>query len=141
MIPIVGFLPPTDPRVIATVEAVQRELTTDGLVNRYDTAASGDGVGGEEGAFLLCSFWLVDSLALMGRNDEATELYERLLGLRNDVGLLAEEYDPVGRRQLGNVPQAFSHVALASSGITLCPTHRGPSERRCADEPPYHPPS
>ena len=115
-----------------TVEAVQRELTIDGLVRRYrvtDTA-TGDGVGGEEGTFLLCSFWLVDSLALMGRHDEATELFERLLGLRNDVGLLAEEYEPRSGRQLGNFPQAFSHVGLASSAITLCPGHVGPSEQR-----------
>lgn len=131
MIPIVGFLPPDDPRVVATVDAVQRHLTVDGLVQRYSVGDSGDGVGGEEGTFLLCSFWLVDCLALLGRNDEATELFERLLALRNDVGLLAEEYDPASGRQLGNFPQAFSHVGLASSAIMLCPDHRGPSEQRC----------
>jgi GH15 family glucan-1,4-alpha-glucosidase len=132
MIPLVGFLPSTDPRVIATVEAVEQELTVDGLVQRYDPGESSDGVGGEEGAFLLCSFWLVDCLALIGRHDDAVVLYERLLGLRNDLGLLAEEFDPVAGRQLGNYPQAFSHVALVSSAITLCPAHTGPSEHRCA---------
>ncbi len=134
MIPLVGFLPATDPRVVATVEAIQRELTVDGLVMRYQVdgagGGGGDGVGGEEGAFLLCSFWLVDSLALMGRHGEATALYERLLNLRNDVGLLSEEYDPVGRRQLGNFPQAFSHIAIASSAMTLCTDNVGPSEER-----------
>jgi GH15 family glucan-1,4-alpha-glucosidase len=130
LIPLVGFLPAGDPRVVATVEAIQRELTTDGLVTRYQVSDADDGVGGEEGAFLLCSFWLVDCLALMGRRDQATALYERLLGLRNDVGLLAEEYDPVAGQQLGNFPQAFSHVAIASSAMTLCPDHVGPSEER-----------
>jgi len=130
MIPLVGFLPPDDPRVVATVEAIQRELTTDGLVMRYQADDTGDGVGGEEGAFLLCSFWLVDGLALMGRRDEANLLYQRLLGLRNDVGLLAEEYDPVAGRQLGNLPQAFSHVAIASSAMMLCPATVGPTEER-----------
>ena len=131
MIPLVGFLPATDPRVVATVEAIQRELTVDGLVMRYQVDGAGDdGVGGEEGAFLLCSFWLVDALALIGRGGEATALYERLLSLRNDVGLLSEEYDPVGGRQLGNFPQAFSHIAIAGTAMTLCPNHVGPSEQR-----------
>ncbi len=132
MIPLVGFLPATDPRVVATVDAIQRELTVDGLVMRYqvDDGRGGDGVGGEEGAFLLCSFWLVDALALTGRRGEATELFERLLGLRNDVGLLAEEYDPIAGRQLGNFPQAFSHIAIAGTAMTLCPDNVGPSEER-----------
>jgi GH15 family glucan-1,4-alpha-glucosidase len=130
MIPLVGFLPPDDPRVVATVDAIQKELTVDGLVNRYQVDDGDDGVGGEEGAFLLCSFWLVDALALMGRHHQATALYERLLDLRNDVGLLAEEYDPIADRQLGNFPQAFSHVALASSAVNLCADHVGPSEER-----------
>ncbi len=132
-IPLVGFLPADDPRVVATVEAIQRELTDHGLVRRYlvDELAD-DGVGGEEGTFLLYSFWLVDCLALMGRHDEATQLFEQLLSLRNDVGLLAEQYDPRGGRQLGNFPQAFSHIALASSAITLCPAHTGPSEHRAS---------
>ncbi len=134
MIPLVGFLPATDRRVVATVEAIQRELTVDGFVMRYqvedDGDGDGDGVGGKEGAFLLCSFWLVDCLALMGRHAEATALYERLLGLRNDVGLLSEEYDAAGGRQLGNFPQAFSHIAIAGSAMTLCPDNVGPSETR-----------
>lgn len=130
IIPLVGFLPPDDPRVVATIEAIQRDLTVDGLVQRYRVDDSGDGVGGEEGTFLLCSFWLVDALAILGRHAEATQLYERLLTLRNDVGLLAEEYDPRSARQLGNFPQAFSHVGLAGSAITLCPAHTGPSECR-----------
>ncbi len=133
MIPLVGFLPANDPRVVATVDAVQRELTVDGLVMRYQVdEQAGDGVGGDEGAFLLCSFWLVDSLALMGRRAEATSLYERLLSLRNDVGLLSEEYDPVAGRQLGNFPQAFSHIAIASSAMALCTRNVGPSETRSA---------
>lgn len=130
MIPLVGFLPAHDPRVLATVDAIQRELTSDGFIHRYSVDASDDGVGGQEGAFLLCSFWLVDCLALMGRREEATNLFQRLLALRNDVGLLAEEYDPVSGQMLGNYPQAFSHVALASSAVTLCPQNIGPSEQR-----------
>ena len=121
--------------VVATVEAIQRELTVDGLVRRYQVDDAGDGVGGEEGAFLLCSFWLVDSLALMGRHEEATALYERLLGLRNDVGLLAEEFDLVAGQQLGNFPQAFSHIVIASSAMTLCRRNVGPSEERARANP------
>lgn len=132
MISLVGFLPPNDPRVVATVEAIQRELTNDGLVMRCQADDTGDGVGGEEGAFLLCSFWLVDSLALMGRHDEANLLYQRLLSLRNDVGLLAEEYDPVAGQQLGNFPQAFSHIAIASSAMMLCPDYVSPNEERAS---------
>lgn len=135
MIPLVGFLPASDPRVVATVEAIQRELTVDGLVQRYQAGSGSDGVGGEEGAFLLCSFWLVDCLALMGRRAEATEMFERLLSLRNDVGLLAEEYDPVAKRQLGNFPQAFSHVAIVGSAVTLCPLTKGMVEARNEVEP------
>lgn len=135
MIPLVGFLPATDPRVVATVDAIQRELTVDGLVMRYQVdgpndGIGGDGVGGQEGAFLLCSFWLVDSLALMGRRAEANALYQRLLSLRNDVGLLSEEYDPIAGRQLGNFPQAFSHIAIATSAMALCTRNVGPSEQR-----------
>jgi GH15 family glucan-1,4-alpha-glucosidase len=119
MIPLVGFLPVSDPRVRGTVEAVERHLTVDGLVLRYDSAATDDGLPPGEGAFLACSFWLVDNLALLGRLDDARRLFERLLDLRNDVGLLAEEYDPRAGRQVGNFPQAFSHVALVDSALNL----------------------
>ncbi len=112
MIPLVGFLPATDERVRNTVDAIQRELVVDGYVRRYRTREDLDGLPPGEGAFLLTTFWLADVLALMGRSDEARELFERLLALRNDVGLLAEEYDPRTGRLLGNFPQAFSHTAL-----------------------------
>ncbi|GAA2254215.1 glycoside hydrolase family 15 protein [Streptomyces amakusaensis] len=123
LIPVVGFLPPGDPRVTGTVEAVRRELSTpDGFVLRYPTAGPGagvDGLAGEEGAFLACSFWMADALALTGRPDEARELFEKLLALRNDVGLLAEEWGPQRRRQVGNFPQGFSHWALVDSAVAL----------------------
>ena len=119
LIPITGFLPATDPRAVATVDAVQRELTVGGLVQRYRTRESMDGLPPGEGVFLACSFWLVDILVMQGRGDEARALFERLLGLANDVGLLAEEYDPMAKRHLGNFPQAFSHVALVNSAMNL----------------------
>jgi GH15 family glucan-1,4-alpha-glucosidase len=115
----VGFLSPTDPRVLGTISAIQDELTDDGLVKRYDTSGSDDGLSGGEGLFLACSFWLVDALHLAGRTTEATELFERLLTLRNDVGLLSEEWDPHTGRQLGNTPQAFSHFPLVTSALQL----------------------
>ena len=115
----VGFLPPDDPRVAGTVAAVQRELTRDGFVLRYRTGATDDGLPGGEGVFLACSFWLVDALFGLGRRDEARTLFERLLDLRNDVGLLSEEWDPVAGRQLGNTPQAFSHFPLVTSALAL----------------------
>jgi GH15 family glucan-1,4-alpha-glucosidase len=119
MIPLVGFLPPEDPRVRGTVEAIQRELCHGGFVHRYDTRRVGDGLPPGEGAFLACSFWLADNLMLMGRNDEARELFERLLGLCNDVGLLSEQYDVERRRLVGNFPQAFSHLALIATAQSL----------------------
>jgi GH15 family glucan-1,4-alpha-glucosidase len=121
LIPRFGFLPPDDPRVVGTVDAVREALGHDGFVRRYDTAADTpvDGLPGDEGAFLACSFWLVDALHLTGRTKEAKVLFERLVGLANDVGLLAEEYDPVADRQLGNFPQAFSHIGLVSSALAL----------------------
>lgn len=120
LIPRVGFLPPDDPRVIGTVDAVRAELGSSGLVRRYSTAGSTvDGLPGDEGAFLACSFWLTDALHMTGRREEARALFERLLAVRNDVGLLAEEYDPLAGRQLGNFPQAFSHVGLVNSALTL----------------------
>ncbi|MFI6966109.1 glycoside hydrolase family 15 protein [Streptomyces sp. NPDC050149] len=115
-----GFLPPDDPRVTGTVDAVRDELGSDGLVRRYSTdSTSVDGLPGGEGAFLACSFWLADALRMTGRTDEATALFERLLALRNDVGLLAEEYDTAAMRQLGNFPQAFSHIGLVGTAVAL----------------------
>jgi len=120
LIPAVGFLPVDDDRVIGTVETVERELTEDGFVYRYSTAeGSVDGLAGREGVFLACSFWLVDALAMIGRMGDARSLFERLLSLANDVGLYAEEYDPRDRRQLGNFPQAFTHLALVNSAALL----------------------
>ncbi|MGF1340194.1 glycoside hydrolase family 15 protein [Streptomyces flavovirens] len=115
-----GFLPTDDPRVVGTVDAVRAELASDGLVRRYSTeGASVDGLPGEEGAFVVCSFWLVDALLRTGRKQEAEELFDELLSLRNDVGLLAEEYDTAAGRQLGNFPQAFSHIGLVNSAVDL----------------------
>jgi GH15 family glucan-1,4-alpha-glucosidase len=121
LMPAVGFLPATDERFVSTVEAIRRELTVDGLVLRYRPQLDGgvDGIAAAEGVFLPCSFWLADALALMGRVEEARELFERLLDLRNDVGLLSEEYDAVHGRQLGNVPQAFTHLALVNTAYIL----------------------
>ncbi|MFD9878762.1 glycoside hydrolase family 15 protein [[Kitasatospora] papulosa] len=123
LIPQMGFLPPDDKRVIGTVEAIQRELSTeDGFVLRYPTEgddAGVDGLEGDEGAFLACSFWLADDLAMIGRVDEARRLFEKLLSLRNDLGLLAEEWDSRLQRQVGNFPQAFSHVPLIDTALRL----------------------
>ncbi len=119
LIPRVGFLPATDPRVLGTITAVRRELSEDGLVRRYQTTQTDDGVKGGEGLFIACSFWLVDALHAAGQRQDATDLFERLLLLRNDVGLLSEEWDPAARRQLGNIPQAFSHFALVISALQL----------------------
>jgi GH15 family glucan-1,4-alpha-glucosidase len=122
LIPLLGFLPPHDPRVIGTVNAIERDLTHDGLVKRYHTEEVVDGLPPGEGTFLACSFWLVDNLALQNRYDEAHAMFGRLVGLANDVGLLSEEYDTVAKRQVGNFPQAFSHVALINSARNLCET-------------------
>ncbi len=119
VLPLVGFLPPSDPRIIGTLEAVQRVLMDEGLLQRYDTASRVDGLHPGEGRFLICSFWLVDNLTQQGRHREALELFERLLSLRNDVGLLSEEYDPVAKRMVGNFPQALSHVAMINSAQNL----------------------
>ncbi|MFN2566001.1 MAG: glycoside hydrolase family 15 protein [Gemmatimonadaceae bacterium] len=133
---LVGFLPAQDTRVRGTVEAIERRLTSDGFVYRYDTELTDDGLPPGEGAFLACSFWFADNLALLGRVDDARRLFERLLALRNDVGLLAEEYDPRTRRQLGNFPQAFSHVALIDTALNLsrtpAPHGKRPAEQRAA---------
>ena len=119
LLPLVGFLPPGDARVRGTVEAIERRLMVDGLVLRYDTSGTDDGLPAGEGAFLACSFWLADALVLLGRKADARRLFERLLALRNDVGLLAEEYDPRLKRQVGNFPQAFSHLALVDTAMNL----------------------
>jgi GH15 family glucan-1,4-alpha-glucosidase len=119
VIPLTGFLPAGDPRVIGTVAAIERELVSDGLVRRYHTSETADGLPPGEGAFLACSFWLADNYCLQGRRAEARELFDRLLSLRNDVGLLSEEYDTQARRMLGNFPQAFSHVSLVDTAYNL----------------------
>jgi GH15 family glucan-1,4-alpha-glucosidase len=129
LFPTVGFLPPTDPRVRSTVAAIERDLLRDGFVLRYDTAVAADGLPPREGAFLACSFWLVDALVMLGRINDARTLFERLLGLRNDVGLLSEEYDPEARRLVGNFPQAFSHIALINSAHNLTRKQK-PAEQR-----------
>lgn len=131
LIPQLGFLPAKDPRVVKTIDAIQRELVQDGLVNRYRTEAVGvDGLPPGEGVFLPCSFWLADALAMIDRQEEAEELFERLLSLRNDVGLLSEEYDPHARRLLGNFPQAFSHIALVDTASNLCRLPSAPGKHR-----------
>lgn len=135
MMPLVGFLPHDDPRMVGTVAAIQQRLVDDGFVKRYDTAETDDGLPPQEGVFLACSFWLVDNLVLQGRPDEATALFERLLDLRNDVGLLAEEYDTGARRQVGNFPQAFSHIALINSALNLTRA-AGPTRQRAKDQAP-----
>lgn len=129
LIPVLGFLPPDDTRVLGTIAAIERTLVRDGLVHRYNTHATDDGLPPGEGAFLACSFWLVDAYAMCGRTQEAVALFERLLTLCNDVGLLAEEYDPAGGRMLGNFPQAFSHLSLVGSAFNLS-QHRRPAKQR-----------
>jgi GH15 family glucan-1,4-alpha-glucosidase len=119
LMPLVGFLPGNDPRVQGTVEAIRRELMPDGLVLRYDTSRTQDGLPPGEGVFLACSFWMVSSLMAVGRKEEAGKLFERLLSLTNDLGLLSEEYDIAGKRLVGNFPQAFSHIALVNAAFDL----------------------
>jgi GH15 family glucan-1,4-alpha-glucosidase len=119
LMPVVGFLPGSDERVIATVEAIERELMPDGLVLRYDTSKVNDGLPKGEGVFLACSFWMVSSLKAIGREKDARRLFERLLKLRNSVGLLSEEYDVKRKRMVGNFPQAFSHIALVNAAFDL----------------------
>jgi GH15 family glucan-1,4-alpha-glucosidase len=130
MIPLVGFLPSSDARVQGTISAIQSRLMSDGFVMRYDTGSHVDGLPGGEGAFLPCTCWLADCLALQGRTDEARELFERVLAVRNDLGLLSEEYDPARRRMVGNFPQAFSHVSLIGTARNLTSGEIGPAERR-----------
>jgi GH15 family glucan-1,4-alpha-glucosidase len=137
MIPLVGFLPAADPRVAGTVDAIQRELCEDGFVLRYpidEAVAEVDGLPPGEGAFLPCTFWLADCLSLLGRRDEARRTFEKLLALRNDLGLLSEEYDTVGKRLVGNFPQAFTHVGLVNTAYNLTKAG-GPAETRCETGP------
>jgi GH15 family glucan-1,4-alpha-glucosidase len=129
MLPAIGFLPPDDPRILGTVKAIERDLMVDGFVLRYDSDRSDDGLPPGEGAFLACSFWLVDAYLMTGRQDEAVKLFERLIGLCNDVGLLSEQYDPRDRRLIGNFPQALSHLALVNSASNLA-HDRKPAEQR-----------
>ena len=129
LIPITGFLPANDARVVSTVEAIRRDLAVDGFVRRYRTRESLDGLPPGEGVFLACSFWLADCLCMLGRRQEARALFERLTRLANDVGLLAEEYEPASRRFLGNFPQAFSHIALVNTALNLGEPQK-PAEQR-----------
>jgi GH15 family glucan-1,4-alpha-glucosidase len=115
----VGFLPPDDPAYVGTVEAIERELLVDGFAQRYRTEQTDDGLRGGEAAFLACSFWLADAYTMIGRQDDATRLFDRLLSVRNDLGLLSEEYDPRSRRLAGNFPQAFSHIGLVNTAFNL----------------------
>ena len=124
-LPLVGFLPATDERVSGTIDAVSRELGRDGFVSRYSTADTDDGLSGDEGQFLACSFWLVSALAMNGRVDDARALFERLVGLANDLGLLAEEYDVARQRQVGNFPQAFSHLTLILAARAISAAEAG----------------
>jgi GH15 family glucan-1,4-alpha-glucosidase len=119
LMPLVGFLPADDSRVRSTVDAIQRELMPDGLVLRYDTSRVSDGLPPGEGVFLACSFWMVSALKVVGREEEAAKLFERLLALTNDLGLLSEEYDIHEKRLVGNYPQAFSHIALVNAAFDL----------------------
>jgi GH15 family glucan-1,4-alpha-glucosidase len=131
----VGFLPVTDERMAATIQAVQDDLVVDGFVRRYRTESAPDGLASQEGTFLLCSFWLVDCLVLQGRMERARMLFDRLCDLRNDLGLLSEEYEPSRGRMVGNFPQAFSHIALATAATTIERAGRWAGVQRGATEP------
>ena len=135
MLATVGFLPATDPRIRGTVDFIQRQLMDNGLLQRYPSSRGVDGMPPGEGCFLPCTFWLVNNLALLGRLREARELWERLLDLRNDVGLLPEEYDPTARRFLGNFPQAFTHVSLLNAASYLAPDRSLQSVRLAGPSP------
>jgi GH15 family glucan-1,4-alpha-glucosidase len=129
-----GFLRPEDPRVRGTVEAIERELMYDGFVLRYSTRPGLDGLPSGEGAFLACSFWLANSLSLIGRHNDAVRLFERLLAVRNDLGLLSEEYDPRLKRLLGNFPQAFSHIEIINTAAHLSEIESASAVRGDPDE-------
>jgi len=132
LLPAVGFIPAQDPRMSATIAAIEHRLMRDGLVMRYDTGKSDDGLPPGEGMFLACSFWLVDAYILLGKIDRANALFERLIMLCNDVGLLSEEYDFQAKRMVGNFPQAFSHLALVNSACNLS-EYKGPAEHRAEE--------
>jgi GH15 family glucan-1,4-alpha-glucosidase len=131
MVPLVGFLPASDPRVIGTVQAIERHLMWNGFVRRYDTKEHIDGLPPSEGVFVACSYWLADNYELQGRHDDARRLFVRLLDVQNDLGLMSEEYDPDVPTHLGNFPQAFSHVMLINTARNLARDH-GPAEERKA---------
>jgi GH15 family glucan-1,4-alpha-glucosidase len=144
LIPVVGFLPAGDGRVSGTVSQIEKRLVRDGFVERYDSETKVDGLKGREGVFLACSFWLADHYILQGQHEKARQLFDRLLGLRNDVGLLSEEYDPQGKRLVGNFPQAFSHVYLVNTALNLTRARkpaeqRGDGDGRSPSRPPTHP--
>ncbi|APH54616.1 Glucoamylase [Granulibacter bethesdensis] len=128
VLPLIGFLPATDPRMVGTVAAIEQNLLKDGFVYRYNTEEGTDGLPGDEGAFLVCTFWLADNYVLQGRHDEATRMLERLLAIQSDLGLFAEEYDPHRKRQVGNFPQAFSHVGLIATILNIA--DGGPAYQR-----------
>jgi len=127
--PLLGFLPAKDPRMLGTVKAIEEHLMEDGFVGRYTLDPKVDGLPHGEGKFLACTFWLADNYVLQGRRGDAIQLFERLLAIRNDVGLLAEEYDPAAKRQLGNFPQAFSHVGLVNTAFNLTHGFQRPGSR------------
>jgi len=131
LLPLVGFLPPDDPRVVGTVRAVERELMVDGFVRRYtQPSAQTDGLPPGEGAFYACGFWLADNYVLQKRRADARALFERLIGTANDVGLLSEEYDPHAKRLVGNFPQAFSHVGMVNTAYNLASESKPADQRR-----------
>jgi len=129
MLPAIGFLPPKDPRIVGTIARIEDRLLRHGFVQRYDTAISEDGLPAGEGVFLACSFWLADAYLMLGRREDALKLFERMLSLCNDVGLLSEEYEPRTKQLVGNFPQAFSHLALVNTASNLS-HHRKPAEQR-----------
>jgi GH15 family glucan-1,4-alpha-glucosidase len=130
LLPLVGFLPATDKRIRRTVEEIEKKLFRKGLLLRYETETGIDGLPPGEGAFLACSFWLADNYLLLGRKADASRLFHRLKGYANDVGLFAEEYDPMDKRMLGNFPQAFSHVALINTALNLAQEESRPNARK-----------
>jgi GH15 family glucan-1,4-alpha-glucosidase len=134
LIPRTGFLEAHDPRMVSTVAAIERGLIVDGLVRRYDTHESQDGLPPGEGVFLACSFWLADNLAYQGRLDEARALFHRLMAIANDLGLIAEEYSPELKRQVGNFPQAFTHIAIVNTAFAIADATRGKRKARKVHE-------